>query len=483
MKSTEHRNPIPMPIARATSFWRGAVIVVLAAMLGGCIPNADVPNPALDVPASYRAGGATHEAPLPKADWWTGFRSAELDRLMLATATSNFDIAVAVARIVQADAAARVVGATLLPSLGANDTVTKSLSPAINFGAGTRTLYASLFNASYVVDFWGKNRAAYEAAIATSNSRRYDRDTVALTALSSAAVTYFAVLGARERINNAREDLKAATHILKLIQDRAKFGTATALNVAQQEALVDNVRASIPPLQQIADQNIAALALLLGEPPQRLRIAATSLAHLRVPRIAPGLPSQILLQRPDVQSAEAQLSSAHANLVSARAAFFPQIQLTGTGGFESLALKSLFAPQSGLYSVAAGLTQPIFDSGALLGAFDAQKAAQDALLAGYRKAVTSAFSDVEKALIALRDTGRQEALLQKSLVASRKAYDLAEEQLRAGTIDYVTLLQTQQTLFTTLDSLSQARLAHFQAAVTLYQALGGGVPWRMRDDS
>lgn len=483
MKSTEHRNPIPMPIARATSFWCGAVIVVLAAMLGGCIPNADVPNPALDVPASYRAGGATHEAPLPKADWWTGFRSVELDRLMLATATSNFDIAVAVARIVQADAAARVVGATLLPSLAANDTVTKSLSPAINFGAGTRTLYASLFNASYVVDFWGKNRAAYEAAIATSNSRRYDRDTVALTALSSAAVTYFAVLGARERINNAREDLKAATHILKLIQDRAKFGTATALNVAQQEALVDNVRASIPPLQQIADQNIAALALLLGEPPQRLRIAATSLAHLRVPRIAPGLPSQILLQRPDVQSAEAQLSSAHANLVSARAAFFPQIQLTGTGGFESLALKSLFAPQSGLYSVAAGLTQPIFDNGALLGTFDAQKAAQDALLAGYRKAVTSAFSDVEKALIALRDTGRQAALLQKSLVASRKAYDLAEEQLRAGTIDYVTLLQTQQTLFTTLDSLSQARLAHFQAAVTLYQALGGGMPWRMRDDS
>ncbi|MGB8276735.1 MAG: efflux transporter outer membrane subunit [Methylovirgula sp.] len=454
---------------------------MLALTLCGCIPSADVPNPALDVPASYRAGGSGHEAPSPQADWWTGFRSAELDRLMEATATSNFDIAAAVARIIQADAAARVVGAALLPSLTAGDSVTKSLN--LTLGAGPQTVYSSLFNASYVVDLWGKNRAAFEAAVATANYRRYDRDTVMLTAISSAATTYFAILGARERIAYARQDLKDATGILKLIKDRATYGTANALNVAQQEALVDNLLASIPPLQETADQNIAALALLLGEPPQRLSIAATSLTHLHMPSIAPGLPSQILLQRPDVQSVEAQLLSAHANLVSARAAFFPQIALTGQGGFASSALQTLFTPQAGLYSVAAGLTQPIFDGGLLLATFDQQKGVQEELLAGYRKAVVSAFSDVEKALVAVRETRREEVALQLSLVASRKAFDLAEQQLRAGTIDYVTLLQTEQTLFTTLDTLSQARLAYFQAAVTLYQALGGGIPWRGRDGS
>ncbi len=454
---------------------------MLALTLCGCIPSADVPNPALDVPASYRAGGSGHEAPSPQADWWTGFRSAELDRLMEATATSNFDIAAAVARIIQADAAARVVGAALLPSLTAGDSVTKSLN--LTLGAGPQTVYSSLFNASYVVDLWGKNCAAFEAAVATANYRRYDRDTVMLTAISSAATTYFAILGARERIAYARQDLKDATGILKLIKDRATYGTANALNVAQQEALVDNLLASIPPLQETADQNIAALALLLGEPPQRLSIAATSLTHLHMPSIAPGLPSQILLQRPDVQSVEAQLLSAHANLVSARAAFFPQIALTGQGGFASSALQTLFTPQAGLYSVAAGLTQPIFDGGLLLATFDQQKGVQEELLAGYRKAVVSAFSDVEKALVAVRETRREEVALQLSLVASRKAFDLAEQQLRAGTIDYVTLLQTEQTLFTTLDTLSQARLAYFQAAVTLYQALGGGIPWRGRDGS
>lgn len=456
---------------------------MLALTLSGCIPTAVVPVPALDVPASYRAGGKGREAPPPAVNWWTGFRSAELDRVMEQTTTSNFDVAAAVARIIQADAAARVVGAALLPSLSASDSATRSLTPSFNFGAGTRTVYSSLFNASYVIDLWGKNRAAFEAAVATSNYRRYDRDTVVLTSISSAATTYFAILGARERITYAKQDLKDATEILKLIQDRAKYGTASALNVAQQEALVDNIVASIPPLQEIADQNLAALALLMGEPPQRLTITTNSLTALHMPKVAPGLPSQLLLQRPDVQSTEAQLLSAHANLVSARAAFFPTITLTGEGGFESLALKTLFTPQSGLYSVAAGLTQPIFDGGALLGTFEQQKGVQDELLADYRKAVVSAFADVEKALVAVKQTTLQEAGLQKSLVASRKAYDLAKEQLRAGTIDYVTLLQTEQTLFTTLDSLSQARLARFQAAVTLYQALGGGIPWRGQNDS
>lgn len=493
MTITEPRFAISALLAKSAHIWRGSAILAVAMALSGCIPTAIVPNPALDVPNAYKYGGNGQDAAPPTANWWAAFRSAELNSVMDQTVTSNFDVAAAVARIKEADAASRVVGAGLLPTLNASDTVTRSFSGSAVSGAGasgiggsfggSRTVFSSLFNASYVVDLWGKNRSAFEASIATANFRRFDRDTVILTSISSAATTYFAILGARERIAYAQQDIVAARGILKLVQDRLKFGTASALNVAQQEALVDNLVASIPPLQEIADQNVAALALLIGEPVQRLTITGKNFASLHVPQIAPGLPSQILLQRPDVQSTEAQLISAHASLVSARAAFFPTITLTGQGGFESLALKSLFTPSSGLYSIAAGLTQPIFDGGAILGNFEGQKAVQEEILANYRKSVVSAFTDVEKALIAVKQTALQLAALQKSYDASKKAFDLAEQQLKGGTIDYVTLLQTQQTLFTTLDSLSLARLAHFQAAVTLYQALGGGIPWRHPHDS
>ncbi len=493
MTITEPRFAISALLAKSAYLWRGSAILAFAMALSGCIPTAVVPNPALDVPNAYKYGGNGRDAAPPTANWWAAFHSAELNSVMDQTVTSNFDVAAAVARIKEADAASRVVGAGLLPTLNASDTVTHSFSGSSISGAGpsgigggfsgSRTIFSSLFNASYVVDLWGKNRSAFEASIATANFRRFDRDTVILTSISSAATTYFAILGARERIAFAQQDIAAAKGILKLIQDRLKFGTASALNVAQQEALVDNLVASIPPLQEIADQNVAALALLIGEPPKRLTIKGKNFASLHIPQIAPGLPSQILLQRPDVQSTEAQLISAHASLVSARAAFFPTITLTGEGGFESLALKSLFTPSSGLYSIAAGLTQPIFDGGAILGTFEQQKGVQEEILANYRKSVVSAFTDVEKALIAVKQTALQQAALQKSYDASKKAFDLAEQQLKGGTIDYVTLLQTQQTLFTTLDSLSQARLAHFQAAVTLYQALGGGIPWRHPHDS
>ena len=456
---------------------------LMAPLLAGCIPTAQAPDLDLDVPTTYRASGSPSPKNLPGADWWTNFHSAELSRFMRETETGNFDIAAAVARIIEADAAARVTGSALLPSLTGNASVTHNQSPSFSsVGGGTpRTLYVASLNASYIVDFWGKNRAALQAAEETAFFRRWDHDTVALTALSSTGTTYLAVLGARERIGYANEDLQAATRILTLIRDRVKFGTANSLNEAQQVALVENLRASIPPLQQIADQNIAALGVLIGRAPERISVAAISLQKIAVPRIAAGLPSQLLVERPDVQAAEAQLAAAHADLVSARAAFFPQIQLTGQGGFESLALQSFFSPGSGLYSVAAGLTQPIFDAGLLQANFDQTKGTQDELLADYRKAVITAFSDVEKALVAMRDLAKEEATLRLSLDASRRAFNLAEDQLRAGTIDYVTVLQTQQTLFSTLDTLSQVRLAHLQAAVTLYQALGGA--WQGRTGS
>ena len=469
-----------------------AAVLAHALALGGCVPNAVVPDTSLDVPNSYRYAPPKSGLDNHATDWWRTFRSPELTRLMEETEIQNLDIAAAIGQVEQADALARQSGAALFPSITANDTVTRSKSAGSLVGgsstgtvitSGTNSATTDLvasFAASYQLDFWGKNRAAYKAAQETATANRWNRQTVQLTSLASTAITYFTILSARERIAYAKQDIAGSSGILKLIQDRLKAGTATELDVAQQAALVANLKASIPPLQVTVDQNVAALAILLGRAPERVSVAGTSVLNSLVPRIAPGIPSEVLTQRPDVEFAESSLASAHANLVAARAAFFPTLTLTAQGGFESLALKTLFSPASTFYSAAFSMAQPIFDAGLLQGQFDQQKGVQDQLVAQYRKAVITAFSDVEKALSALKLYAQQEELTRESLEASRKAYQLSEDRLKQGVLDVVTLLQTEQTLFTTQDTLVQVRLLRLTEAVALYQALGGAYAGRAK---
>ena len=471
---------VPVPLRRGLA---GLAAGCLVAAMGGCVPAAIVPDAGLDVPSAYRfagkGGGLTDHA----TDWWISFRSPELTRLMEETEIANLDIAAAIGRVKQADALAGQSGAALLPSISASDSFTRSTSSTSTFSSassslggsstGARSDLLASFSASYQLDFWGKNRATFVAAQDNATASRWDRQTVTLTSLASTATTYYTILAARERIAFAKQDVTDSSRILKLIQDRLAAGTATALDEAQQAALVANLKASIPPLQVTVEQNIAALAILLGRAPERIAVNGKSVLDAHVPVIAPGIPSEVLVQRPDVQNAEAQLAAEHASLVAARAAFFPTITLTAQGGFESLALRTLFSPASTFYSAAASLAQPIFDGGLLQGQFDQVKGRQDELLADYKKAVVTAFSDVDKALAALRLLAQQEELTRQSLVASRKAYELSEDRLRNGVLDVVTLLQTEQTLFTTQDTLTQVRLSRLTEAVALYQALGG----------
>jgi len=229
-------------------------------------------------------------------------------------------------------------------------------------------------------------------------------------------------------------------------------------------------------VQQV-EQNRAALALLVGRVPEHIRIGGGSMYRLAVPRVTPGLPSELLVRRPDVREAEAKLAGADANVAAARAAFFPTIQLTAQGGFQSLALATLFGPGAAFYTVASTLTQPIFDGGTLLGQLDLQKGTREELLQDYRKAVISAFTDVEKALVAVQQMTRQEQLQRDAVRESRRAFELSEERLRAGTIDIVTLFQIEQTWIQQEITLAQVRFARLQAIVSLYQALGGG--WQL----
>jgi len=201
-----------------------------------------------------------------------------------------------------------------------------------------------------------------------------------------------------------------------------------------------------------------------------------SMSAIRVPPVTPGIPSDLLTQRPDIREAEAQLAAANYSVEAARAAFFPSIQLTGQTGFQSAALSALFGPGAWYYMMAASLAQPVFDGFLRLGQLELQKGRQQELLQLYRKAVISAFSDVEQALIALEQETLRERLQTDVVRAARQAFQLSEQRLREGTIDLVTVLTTQQTLFQSQDTLAQVRFARLQAAVGLFQALGGGWP-------
>jgi NodT family efflux transporter outer membrane factor (OMF) lipoprotein len=287
------------------------------------------------------------------------------------------------------------------------------------------------------------------------------------------------VLTAQDRLRTAQQNIASAERILNAIRDRFKAGTGTDLDVAQQESVVANQRAQVPPLKQTLDQNINALATLVSRPPESVRVKGGSLNQIGSPRVTPGLPSELLTQRPDIRRQEAQLASATANVGNARAQFFPSIQLTGQGGYQSSALSSLFQPHAAFFSMVGSLTQPIFDGGRILGNFEFTKARQDELLQIYRKTVVQAFADVDNALYSIRQTTERLRLQREVVAASRRAFQLAEQQLRAGTADIVTVLNTQTTLFQAEDLLWQAQLARLQAIVSLYQALGGGWEPRM----
>src|ERR1700691_492031 len=424
--------------------------LLLAPGLSGCILGSEKPELGLEVPATYREGG--HHAPdadVPALDWWRGFRSSELTALMEAAQIHNLDIAVAIAQIIQADAQVGVSGAPLLPSVTGSGTVEdehfgSSSAQSSNFsglgvgsGGGSSTFNSFNFGltASYMLDFWGKNRATLYAAEENATVARYNREVVTLTTIVTVANTYFQVLAAQDELRVAHRNLTAAERILTLIKDQFAGGTASQLDLSQQEALVANVRASIPPLEVTLRQNNAALALLVARAPANFHLNGGGFAQITLPRVTPGLPSELLYQRPDIRQAEAQLANSNFSVESARAAFFPQIQLTATTGVQSAALAALFGPGAWFYTLAAGLTQPLFDGFRLESELKHAQGVQLQNLQAYRKAVLSAFSDVEKALVALSQSTLQERLEVEAVAAARKAFEVSETQLRAGTVN------------------------------------------------
>jgi multidrug efflux system outer membrane protein len=429
------------------------------------------------MPAAWRGSSDSEAASWPSVDWWRGFGSSELDAYITQARGANNDIAAAVARVRQADALAIIAGAQLLPTVGASVTAVTERTQATRGGGFTDFHQISpQLTASYMIDFWGKNRAAQAAAIATATASRRDQATVELTVMTGVALTYFQSLEVRDRLAVAQGNLASAEAILRGLRLQLAAGIATALDVAQQETTVSTLSAAIPPLRQQLQQMIDALAVLTGQPPESVQVSTTALADLSIPVVRPGLPSELLARRPDVAEAEAQLIAANANIAVARAAFFPSIELTASGGFASSSLSSLLLASSGVYSAAASLSQPIFEGGALRAQLEFAQARRDELVANYRKVILSALGNVEDALVAVQQSAEQVSREETAVAKARRAHDIAQAQLHSGTVSILTVLNTETALFSAQDALIQARFAHVQSLVSLFGALGGG--WR-----
>jgi outer membrane protein, multidrug efflux system len=448
-----------------------ACAVLSALMLTGCaaLPPADRPDVAVPVVWNQETSSEAPDDRLLR-EWWTAFGSPELTTLIDLSRRNNPDLAAAARRIAQATANVRIAGSGLYPALDASTSASRNWqgerSPLNGFDAA--------FDASYEVDLWGLNRLNAASAAASLAATEYDHDTVAIGLTAEVAVAYLQYLSLGDRLENARRILDTAERVLDFVEKRQELGAASGLELAQQRGAVATLRASLPSLEQSRAETLNGLALLLGTTPGQLRIAANSLAAVRLPVVAAGLPSDLLERRPDLRRAEADLAAARADVGAARAALFPSIRLTAGTGFASTELASLFTPAGFFANLAAGIVGPIFDGGQLAGQRDLAEARAAELVEAYRGAVIAAFRDTEDALAAIRYLEQIEAAQRDAEDHSQRAYDLAQVQYRAGSVDFLAVLETQRNLFQQQDSLEQTRLARVVAAANLFKALGGG---------
>ncbi len=454
--------------------------ILVASLCAGCSLQATkAPAPAL--PAAFERVLPNDSANWPSQDWYHGFASAELDALIAEARTNNFDLATARARIAQADARARQAHAAILPSVDAAGNANYLAGHSVN-GSAHETDWAALLSASYEVDFWGKKRATANSAQYLAVASRADRDTVALTTLAGVANGYFQVLSLRERLTIAHSNVEAARSLMAIVDSRYKAGLSNPVEVATQRAALATAELTIPELEQLEEQAVAALAVLLGRPPEGFKIEGTPLESLQEPTVAAGLPSDLLKRRPDVFTAEANLGSASADVVAARAALFPSLSLTALGGVQNPAMNAAITSLGGVgptLNLGASLTQPLFDGGRLRAVRAEAQAKEQELVTSYRATIVAALVDVENSLSAIHHLDAARDSQNDNVAQSERAFEGARLRYKEGNGDFLTMLEAQRTVYAVRDQFSQYRLARLQALVSLCKALGGG--WQAPD--
>jgi NodT family efflux transporter outer membrane factor (OMF) lipoprotein len=438
--------------------------IALSLALSACSLAPNYQRPQMALPAGWSSiagvGTAQQSAATP---FWQELGSADLNRLIDNALAQNLDLEAALHRIEQARAQAKVAAAPLYPTINASGSASQTFQDPKN----TQSAHTG-GSVSYEIDLWGKNRNAAKSADFRVDASQFDHEALRLVVTSDATNFYSQILSLNDRIRIAELNLKSAEEILRITEARFSQGSVSGLEVSQQRVFVNNFRTAVASLIEQRSTTANALAILLGLAPQNFPAPTAELTSLSMPQVNLTPPATLLTARPDIESAEAGLLSANADIGVARAAFFPSLTL----GLDSSIAAGFGSPAAAATSLAANLLAPIFTGGQLTGNLENVTARQKELAAQYQKTVLIAFQEVEDALAALKSSNDRAVLARATVTESQNAYDIAKARFDAGAIDYLNLLDTQRSLYQAQDSQIATNQEQLAAFVQLRKALG-----------
>jgi multidrug efflux system outer membrane protein len=451
--------------------------LALALVLSGCAIGPDYKRAVVPTPESWRDSPTADPASLAHLAWWQLFEDEELRRLVLVGLEANKDLLVAVARVDQARAQLGVAQAALFPQIGAGGTATKNRFSENVFPKGQGGEFdflSATVDLTFEIDIWGRLRRSAEAAQGELLASLEARRTVVMTLVSDVATAYLRLRQLDMELETTRRNVVSRQSSLQLARERFEAGVASALDLHQAEAELSSTRADIPNLERQIVQTENFLSILLGRNPGAIDRGRPLTGQPSPPEVPAGLPSALLERRPDVRQAEGDLVAANARIGVAKAAFFPQIRLTGLFGVESVALSDLFTGPSRAWQFGPTVTLPLFTGGRNFGIYRLAQARQQEALLRYEQVILQAFREVEDALVTHRKAREALAEQHAAVLASRQALIIAEFRYTSGLTGFLDVLDAQRTLLTAEVAESRTLLAQLVAVVQLYRALGGG---------
>lgn len=448
-------------------------------VMAGCMVGPDYHRPQVQTPTAYRdlqqnSQLQAQTASFADLPWWQVFQDPQLQELIRTALKQNYDLQLATERINSARAQLAVTRSSLFPQVSGN----------ANFLGGKESNFQTKFNfltlagdAAFQLDLFGRLRRATQAARAELLATEDARQTVVLTLVSDVASDYFALRDLDLQLQITHDTIDTQIDSVKLTNLRLDHGVATKLDVLQAQQTLDTANAQIPDLERQIAQEENAISILLGNYPQEIQRGLPLIEQPLPPQVPPGLPSSILERRPDIREAEQNLIAANAEIGVAKAQFFPQIALTGSGGGafgRSSAFSSLMSTQLGVWSYGAQVTQPIFTGGALKGNLHLAESQHRQAVILYRQAIQQAFGDVSDALIGYEKLHQVRMRQQDTVADLQESVHLSDIRYKGGTTTYLEVLDGQRALFSAELTLAQARGNEYQSLVQLYRALGGG---------
>ena len=460
-----------------TSFW-----------FGGCAVGPNYHKPEVSTPAQWGeplASGETNSV-ASTAGWWRNFHDSELDSLVGRAVKSNLDLQIAQARVKEARAEYGVAVGNLWPSVDAsgsyahqrqsqNQPLLASVPPSFDIPLGNN-VFQSGFDASWEIDVFGGQRRAVESAKAQVSAIEFGERDVLVSLLGDVAVNYVEARGYQRQLEIANENIQAQEQSLAITQRRFEHGLVSNLDVQQASTLLASTRATVPTLETSLAASIHRLGVLLGQPPEALQTELSTVAPIPAapPEVPVGLPSELLLRRPDVAQAERQFAAATANIGVAKADLFPKFSLTSAAGLESVSASDWFEAGSRYWSAGPTVQWNIFDGGRIRANIRVQDARQEEALDTYEKTALSAFEDVENALVAYAKEQVRRRSLEDAVKSSQESLHLANKLYANGLTDFINVLDAERSLYEAEDALANSDIAVSADVVALYKSLGGG---------